>query len=138
MSFNGVVLMSTILNYFVRSPGMDNEYVGYLPTYAAIAWYHNKLANKPPDVKAFLQEVRTFARGEYAEALSLGDNLPADKVDAIAAELSAYTGLSVQFLREANLRVNQPRFRKELMRGDREILGRYDARFGRDGCGCGE
>ena len=47
MSFNGVVLMSTILNYFVRSPGMDNEYVGYLPTYAAIAWYHNKLADKP-------------------------------------------------------------------------------------------
>jgi carboxypeptidase C (cathepsin A) len=129
MSFNGVVLMSTILNYFVRSPGMDNEYVGYLPTYAAIAWYHNKLANKPPDVKAFLQEVRSFARGEYAEALSLGDNLPASRVDAIAAKLSAYTGLSVQFLKEANLRVNQPRFRKELLRGDHEILGRYDARF---------
>jgi carboxypeptidase C (cathepsin A) len=129
MSFNGVVLMSTILNYFVRSPGMDNEYVGYLPTYAAIAWYHNKLANKPPDVKVFLEEVRSFARGEYAEALSLGHNLPAARVDAIAAKLSAYTGLSVQFLKEANLRVNQPRFRKELLRGDREILGRYDGRF---------
>ena len=129
MSFNGVVLMSTILNYFVRSPGMDNEYVGYLPTYAAIAWYHNKLANKAPDVNAFLQEVRSFARGEYAEALAEGDNLPPDRVDAIAAKLSSYTGLSVQFLKQANLRVNQPRFRKELMRSDREILGRYDGRF---------
>jgi carboxypeptidase C (cathepsin A) len=129
MSLNGVVLMSTILNYFVRSPGMDNEFVGYLPTYAAIAWYHSKLANKPPDVKAFLEEVRAFARGEYAEALSLGHNLPPARVDAIAAKLSAYTGLSVQFLKEANLRVNQPRFRKELMRTDREILGRYDGRF---------
>jgi len=129
MSFNGVVLMSTILNYFVRSPGMDGEFIGYLPTYAAIAWYHNKLTNKPPDVKAFLDEVRTFARGEYAEALSQGHNLPAARVDAIAAKLSAFTGLSVQFLKEANLRVNQSRFRKELMRSDREILGRYDGRF---------
>jgi carboxypeptidase C (cathepsin A) len=129
MSFNGVILMSTILNYFVRSPGMDNEFIGYLPTYAAIAWYHNKLVNKPADVKAFLQEVRTFARGEYAEALSMGDKLPEARVDAIAAKLSGYTGLSVQFLKEANLRVNQPRFRKELMRSDREILGRYDGRF---------
>jgi carboxypeptidase C (cathepsin A) len=129
MSFNGVVLMSTILNYFVRSPGMDNEYVGYLPTYAAIAWYHNKLPNKPADVKAFLEEVRTFARGEYAEALSLGHNLPEARVDAIAAKLHTYTGLSIEFLKEANLRVNQPRFRKELMRTDREILGRYDGRF---------
>ncbi len=129
MSFNGVVLMSTILNYFVRSPGLDSEYVGYLPTYAAIAWYHNKLPNKPADVKAFLEEVRAFARGEYAEALSLGHNLPDARVDAIAAKLHAYTGLSVEFLKEANLRVNQPRFRKELMRTDRKILGRYDGRF---------
>jgi carboxypeptidase C (cathepsin A) len=80
-------------------------------------------------VKAFLEEVRMFARGEYAEALSMGDKLPEARVDAIAAKLSSYTGLSVQFLKEANLRVNQPRFRKELMRSDREILGRYDGRF---------
>ena len=129
MSFNGVILMSTILNYFVRSPGMDNEFIGYLPTYAAIAWYHNKIPNKPADVKGFLEEARNFARGEYAEALSLGDKLPAARVDAIAAKLSSYTGLSVEYLKEANLRVNQSRFRKELLRTDREILGRYDARF---------
>ena len=129
MSFNGVVLMSTILNYFIRSPGMDNEYIGYLPTYAAIAWYHNKLPNKPADLKAFLDDVRNFARGDYAQALSMGDNLPAARVDAIAEKLHSYTGLSVQFLKEANLRVTQPRFRKELMRDDREILGRYDGRF---------
>ena len=108
---------------------MDNEYVGYLPTYEAIAWYHNKLANKPANLRVFLDEVRAFARGEYAEALSLGHNLLAARVDAIAAKLSAYTGLSVHFLKEANLRVDQPRFRKELMREEREILGRYDGRL---------
>jgi carboxypeptidase C (cathepsin A) len=35
----------------------------------------------------------------------------------------------VQYLKEANLRVTAPRFRKELMRNERLILGRYDARF---------
>lgn len=129
MSFNGVILMSTILNYFVRSPGMDNEYIGYLPSYAAIAWQHNKLANKPEDLKAFLMGVRAFARGPYAEALAQGHNLPEAQLEAIAAKLSGYTGLGTAYLKEANLRVSPSRFRKELLRGDRTILGRYDARF---------
>lgn len=43
--------------------------------------------------------------------------------------MSKYTGLSVAYLKEANLRVSQPRFRKELMRDDRRTLGRYDGRF---------
>jgi carboxypeptidase C (cathepsin A) len=129
MSFNGVILMSTILNYYIRSPGMDNDFIGYLPSYAAIAWHFNKLANKPEDIKPFLNEVRAFARGPYAEALAQGQNLPEAQVDAIAAKMSAYTGLSVQFLKESNLRVSPQRFRKELMRNERLILGRYDARF---------
>ena len=129
ISCNGVVLMSTILNYFTRSPGLDNEYIGYVPSYAAIAWYFNKLPTKPGDVKAFLEEVRAFARGPFAEALAQGDHLPAGELDAIAGKLSSYTGLSVAYIKEANLRVNPSRFRKELMRDSREILGRYDARF---------
>ena len=126
---NGVILMSSVLNYFERAPGIDNEYIGYLPSYAAIAWNHNKLASKPSDLKAFLDEVRAFARGPYAEALAQGQNLPESQVDAIAAKMTAYTGLSTQYIKEANLRVSASRFRKELLRNDREILGRYDARF---------
>jgi carboxypeptidase C (cathepsin A) len=129
MSFNGVILMSTILNYFTRSPGLDNTFIGYLPSYAAIAWHFNKIANKPEDLKAYLNEVRAFARGPYADALAQGDNLPAAQVDAIAAKVSAYTGLSVAYIKQANLRISPSRFRKELMRDSRVILGRYDARF---------
>ncbi len=126
---NGVILMSTILNYYERAPGIDNEMIGYLPSYAAIAFHYNKVANKKGDVKTFLDEVRAFARGPYSEALAQGHNLPASQVDAIAAKMSAYTGLSVQYIKEANLRVSPSRFRKELLRDDRAILGRYDARF---------
>ena len=126
---NGVILVSSILNYGIQSPGQDEIFIGDLPSYAAIAYYHNKLAQKPADLKAFLKEVRAFARGPYAEALAQGDNLSPQQRDAVAARVSAYTGLSAQYVKEANLRVSAPRFRKELLRGQGEILGRYDARF---------
>jgi len=129
VGMNGVVLMSTILNYFTRAPGSDSEYIGYLPTYAAIADHFEKVQHKGKDLTAFLNEARAFARGPYAEALAQGHNLPQAQVDAVAAKVAGYTGLSAQFIKEANLRVSPTRFRKELLRDQRQILGRYDARF---------
>ena len=129
VAVNGVVLMSTILNYYTMAPGTDFDFIGNLPTYAAIADHYEKVQHKGKDLAAFLNEVRAFARGPYAEALFQGQNLPPAQLDAIAAKVSAYTGLSVQYIKEANLRISPTRFRKELLRNDRMILGRYDARF---------
>jgi carboxypeptidase C (cathepsin A) len=129
MSMNGVILLSTILNYFVSAPGLDASFIGYLPSYAAIAWHYEKVPHKAKDEKTFLDEVRAFARGPYAEALAQGHNLPQAQVEVTAAKLAGYTGLSVQYIKEANLRVSPARFRKELLRDQRAILGRYDARF---------
>ena len=129
MSMNGVILMSSILNYFVLAPGSDAVFIGNLPSYAAIAWHYEKVSHKGKDEKAFLDEVRAFARGPYAEALAHGHGLADAQVDAIAAKLAGYTGLSAAYIKEANLRVSPARFRKELLRDQRAILGRYDARF---------
>jgi len=129
ISCNGVILVSSILNYFDHAPGTDEEFIGNLPSYAAIAWHFEKIAPKGRDEKTFLTEVREFARGPYAEALSEGQNLPPARVDAIAAKLAGYTGLSVQYIKETNLRISPTRFRKQLLRDQRIILGRYDARF---------
>jgi len=129
MPLNGVILMSTILNYFTSAPGSDAVFIGNLPSYAAIAWHFGKMAHKPADEKAFLDEVRAFARGPYAEALAQGHNLPQAQADLIAAKLAGYTGLTAGYIKEANLRVSPTRFRKELLRDQRLIIGRYDARF---------
>jgi carboxypeptidase C (cathepsin A) len=77
----------------------------------------------------FVEQARKFAIGPYAEALAHADRLSPAEVDDIAAKVSSFTGLSPQFIKEANLRISPTRFRKELLRGDNEILGRYDARF---------
>jgi carboxypeptidase C (cathepsin A) len=129
MSCNGVVLVSTILNYFALAPASDAIFIGNLPSYAAIAWHFEKIAHKGRDEKAFLDAVRAFARGPYAEALAQGQNLPQAQVDAIAGKIADYTGLSAQYIKEANLRVSPTRYRKELLRDKRIILRRYDARF---------
>ncbi|WP_348262740.1 peptidase S10 [Telmatobacter sp. DSM 110680] len=129
IQLNGIVLISSILNYAIRSPGYDTIYVSNLPSYAAAAWYFNKVQNKPPDVATWVQQAREFAAGPYANALFAGHNLSADKLDSVAKEMSRLTGLSVDYIKEANLRVSPTRFRKEVMRSDRKTLGRYDMRF---------
>ena len=130
MSFNGVVLLSSILDYTTWwAPGLDEPYVNSLPSYAAVAWFHDKLPNKPADLGAFLQQVRDYASGEYAQALAKGDTLPAAQEDAVAEKLHEFTGLSVQYLKETNLRIDSDRFRKELLRDERHTVGRYDARY---------
>jgi carboxypeptidase C (cathepsin A) len=129
VQLNGVMLLSSILNYAVRDPGLDRVYIGYVPSYAATAWYHNRLANKPADLPAFLQEVRNWAAGPYAQALEKGQTLSPEEEDAIARQMSAYTGLSVQFIKECRLRVDLQRFRKELLRDEHRTVGRYDSRF---------
>ena len=129
VQLNGVVLLSSILNYGRRDPGFDQELINYLPSYAAIAAYHNRLASPPADLAAFLREVRAFARGPYALALAKGQDLDPAERSAMAEKLSTYTGLAPAFLLEADLRVTPARFRKELLRDRRLTLGRYDARF---------
>lgn len=129
VALNGIVLQSTILNYGDTMAGTDLEYIGFLPSYAAIAWYHNKLPNKPADLEAFLQQVRAFARGEYADALFQGSSLPQAEYNDVLAKLQQYTGLSAEFLKNTNFKFSASQFRAELLRDQGLTLGRYDARY---------
>jgi carboxypeptidase C (cathepsin A) len=128
IEFNGVVLLSSILNYNVENPGYDSDAIYYLPSFAAIAWYYDKVPHTGT-MKEYVDKVREFARGPYARAMELGDQLPPEEFDSIAKQVAAFTGLSVEYVKETKLRISATRFRKELFRGDDQILGRYDARF---------
>jgi len=129
VQLNGIVLISSILNYGVRTAGYDTVYIGNLPSYAAAAWYYNKVQNKPADIATWVQQAREFAGGDYAHALFQGDKLSPEELDSVAKQVSHFTGLSVDYVKEANLRISPTRFRKEIMRDDRLTLGRYDMRF---------
>ena len=128
IEFNGVTLLSSILNYGVRNAGYDTEAIGYFPSFAAIAYQHGKV-KRQGSLAEWVEQARQFARGPYAEALSKGDTLAGGDFDAIAQKVAGFTGLSVAYVKEARLRISATRFRKELLRDENEILGRYDARF---------
>jgi carboxypeptidase C (cathepsin A) len=129
MALNGVVLLSSIMNYGIRQSGFDTIHLGYLPTYAAVAWYHGRVADRPATVDEFVEQARQFANGEYAAALAKGQDITPTEEDAVAQKLSRFTGLSVDYVKQANLRIDLGRFRKELLRGGRETVGRFDGRY---------
>ena len=96
IAFNGMVLIGTTLNLeTIWSRSDDLVYELELPTYAADAWYHKKVAAdlQRKDLKSFLKEVESFAMGEYATALNKGDELPAAERKAVIDKLVRYTGL---------------------------------------------
>ena len=131
MYFNGVVMISMVLDFETISfnPGEDLSYVLYLPSYAAAAWYHKTLADRPADLDAFLAEARQFASSEYAPALAMGSALPAAQRADVVHKLARFTGLSEDYISNANLRVNLFQFMTELQRSKGLTTGRLDARF---------
>ncbi len=131
MYLNGIVMVSSVLDLGTISfyPAQDLAYVLYLPSYAATAWFHKTLQDRPENLNAFLEEARKFARGEYADALMKGDALSAAEKTAIGKKVARLTGLSEDYLVKANLRVRLFQFMQELQRNRGLTTGRLDARF---------
>ena len=131
VGLNGVILISTILDFGAESETEGNEmqYVGTLPSMAAVAWYHKHLPVQPAALEPFLDAARAFARGPYIAALLKGNALTAAERADIRRQLAAFTGLSEDFLDKASLRVSPDRFYKELLRDRGTTVGRLDARY---------
>ena len=134
LDLNGVIFLSQILNYDDNAdtpqynPGMDQPYALALPTFAASAWYHHRLPNQPPALEPLLAEVEHFTIAEYWPALLTGNLLPPERRTQIAAKLHEYTGLPVDYIERANLRINVGEFGKTLLGSD-TTTGRLDTRF---------
>lgn len=128
---NGIVMVSSVLDLGTISfyPGQDLAYILYLPSYAATAWFHKTLKDRPENLDSFLEEARKFARGEYADALMKGDALSKAEKAEIAKKVARFTGLSEDYLEKANLRVRLFQFMQELQRNRGLTTGRLDARF---------
>jgi carboxypeptidase C (cathepsin A) len=133
--FNGVILLSTCLNYDTYldtpqlNPGNDLTYQLGLPTFAATAWYHHKLTDAPGELAPLLTEVEHFAMTDYAVALAAGSSLPKDQREAIAEKLHRYIGLPVDYIEKSDLRVNGGQFNKTLKGDTDSTTGRLDTRF---------
>ena len=133
IELNGVMLLGTVLDlqYIAPSPTNDIGYSTFLPTFTATAWFHKKL---PPDLQKetleqVVQQSRDYAFGDYMTSLAKGNKLTDAERTAVAQKVARLTGLTPKFIMETNLRVDAGAFRTELLRDQREMIGRYDSRM---------
>jgi len=133
MNLNGIMLVSTVLNFQTiwGAEGNDLPHVLYLPSYTATAWHHKKL---PEDLQKLplpevLKQAEAFSIGDYNQALMRGFSLPEDQRKSILAQLARFTGLPNEYLDRADLRPSLERFSVELLRDKGLQIGRFDGRY---------
>ena len=127
MTLNGVVMLSSLLDFRTlrTQRGDDLSYQIFLPAMAGISHYHKKVAG---DRNELVEKARAYAHGDYANALLKGAAISKDEKTAVAKELAKFTGLPAELFLETNLRLSPTRYRKELLRSEGKVIGRFDAR----------
>lgn len=128
MSLNGVVLLSSLMDFrTLRSSNADDlSYAVFLPGLTATAHHHGKITGNRDEL---VKEARAYAFGSYYQALLQGTSIPAEEKEEVAGQLAKFTGLPASLFLENHLRISPTRFRKELLREEGKVLGRFDARI---------
>jgi carboxypeptidase C (cathepsin A) len=132
ISFNGIVLLSTVLSFQTLEFAKTNDvpYPLILPSFTWIAGYHHKLpADLQGDVKKAAEESRQWAMGEYWAALNKGDALTPQEHADVVDKLARYTGLSKEIIEWANLRIDVRIFTHYLLADQKLRVGRLDGRY---------
>lgn len=139
MYLNGIMLISSVLDLLTVDfkEGNDQPYAMYLPTYAAIAWYHRKHEGRT--LAEVVAEAEAYASAEYPRILARGGRLTDAERRTAATKIARLTGLSRTYVERVNLRIEHLRFFAELLRAEGRSVGRLDGRFlGWDPDGGGE
>ena len=132
IDLNGIVLVSAVLDFntILFPAGATLPYILNVPSYAVTAAYLDALpGGKPADLKAFMKEVEEWAMTDYATTILAGGAVDPQQRSTVIEQMHRYTGLSRDFLDKSDLRVSAPEFEKELLRDQRLVVGRLDARF---------
>ncbi|MFY9910283.1 MAG: peptidase S10 [Candidatus Sulfotelmatobacter sp.] len=132
ISFNGITLLSSVLNFETLEETFTNDqpYIFLVPSFTMIAGYHHKLApDLAKDMNHAREESEQFASGEYAQALVKGDSLTSQEREKVIDDLSYYTGLSKEVIDEADLRINVRKFTHYLLIDQKLRVGRLDGRY---------
>src|SRR5580704_11483074 len=132
ISFNGITLLSSVLNFetLEETKTNDQPYIFLIPSFTMIAGYHHKLApDLAQDMNRARQESEQWAFGDYAMALAKGDALTPQERDKTIEQLARYTGLSKEVVDEGNLRINVGKFTHYLLIDQKLRVGRLDGRY---------
>jgi carboxypeptidase C (cathepsin A) len=129
IAFAGLMLISPALDMqpVLCIAGNDVAYALRMPAYAATAAWHRRLgAATPADASCAAQELVGWHASLTADGA--GGASRAAALDEAATRLAASTGLSKAFLSDKALLVSPSDFATELLREQRHVIGKMDAR----------
>lgn len=129
ISLAGVVLQSAILDFNVDCGFLGPDLAncsGYLPSYAAVASHHRRIAPTPTEPGDFINAVQTFADANYDPAVAAYLDTQTPPGPTLTGALASQTGTQeALWLDQFNL--DPTTFRMRFSAG--QLLGRYDARI---------
>jgi carboxypeptidase C (cathepsin A) len=128
---SGITLISSVLDFKTLMVNGEDDlpYEMYLPTYAAVAWYHKKLSPEyQADLHKTVDAARTFVTDEYAPALLKGASLTPEARAKLVKQIAAFSGLTEDMVDRDNLRIPPGQFEKQLLGDGHHIIGRFDGR----------
>ncbi len=127
---NGLLMVAPASDYqyLVFHPGNNSPHYGFLPSYAATAYYHGKV-NSNKSLQKFYDDSKNFSLNVYGPALLKGSRITDEEKKSVMLDYSKYTGLSMRFVEDYNMRVDPSSFRKELLRDEGYSVGRLDSRY---------
>ena len=130
IEINGLLMVAPASDYqyLVFHPGNNSPHYGFLPSYAATAYYHGKI-DTDKTLTEFYNDSKEFSLNEYGPALLKGSRIGDDERNKIMEKYSFFTGLSERFVKDFNMRVDPSSFRKELLRDEGFSVGRLDSRY---------
>lgn len=132
LATNGVALISSILNFAtidILDQGNDLPFSLFLPTYTATAGFHRKLSPAlQEDVQGAVKQAEAYAMSEYPLILMRGDALSIEQRKECISKLSLLTSLSPEVIDRMDLRIKPSNFMQELLRSEKKVIGRFDAR----------
>ena len=128
VGLNGAILISPALEFALLG-GSDYDilyWADMLPTMAATAYQHGKKRVESDSLASHILAAERFARERLVPALALGSAMPDADRDAVFEEMAALTGLSSEYVKRQEGRIGMVEFCREMLRGERRVLGLYD------------
>ncbi|CAL1691482.1 hypothetical protein MMB232_01623 [Brevundimonas subvibrioides] len=124
LTFDGVMLIA------LAAPvaGREMPFVTSLPTMAAGAWHHQRIARDGRTVDQIYEEALAFARTDYVDALIQGSSLPAVDRVRVAERMSALIGLPTDLIVAENLRIASNTWMFNLLKAEGLRTGLLDVR----------
>jgi carboxypeptidase C (cathepsin A) len=124
LRFDGVVLIALA----VPADGRLIPYVTSLPTMAAGAWYHGRIARDGRTVEQVFDAAAQFAGTDYLTALYRGSSLPAADRMQIAQRMSELIGLPAGLIAAQDLRIEKNTYMFNLLKDQHLRTGLLDVR----------